>query len=36
MMRATLAKAGDQSYVPVASGNSEFRASVTVTWEIAQ
>ncbi len=36
MMRATLAKSGDQSYVPVASGNSEFRASVTVTWEIAQ
>ena len=36
MMRAAVAKAGDQSYVPIASGNSEFRASVTVTWEIAQ
>lgn len=36
MMRASFAKAADQSYVPIASGNSEFRATVTVTWEIAQ
>jgi len=34
MMRATFAKAADQ--VPIATGNSEFRVSVTVTWELAQ
>lgn len=36
MMRATFAKASDQGNVPVATGNSEFRAQVTVTWQIAQ
>jgi uncharacterized protein YggE len=37
MLRATLAKApAGQSYVPVATGDNEFRVTVTVTWEIAQ
>ena len=35
MMRAAF-KAGDQAGVPIAAGSSEFRASVTVTWEISQ
>lgn len=37
MLRATLAKApAGQSYVPVATGDNEFRVTVTVTWDIAQ
>lgn len=36
MMRATLAKTAGDSFVPVAAGESEFSAQVTVTWQIAQ
>lgn len=36
MLRAATAKMAAQSYVPVASGESEFRVTVNVTWDIAQ
>lgn len=36
MLRAAGAKMAARSFVPVASGESEFRVSVNVTWDIAQ